>query len=99
MESTLPLSNPPFIRLLKTGDWLIISVKATIFVSVIKTNRDMRNFIKRAIGFIVIFIVIFALCGAEIIGAFGLGIVLALSVLIWKVCNISSAFPDDDDSA
>lgn len=58
----------------------------------------MRNF-KRIIASIIVCIVLVALCGAEIIGAFGLGIILALVVLIWKVCNISSAFPDDDDSA
>ena len=52
---------------------------------------------KRIIASIIVCIVIIALCGAEIIGAFGLGIVIALAVLIWKVCNISSAFPNDND--
>lgn len=57
----------------------------------------MRNF-KRIIASIIVCIVLIALCGAEIIGALGISIIIALAVIIWKVCKVSSAFPEDNDA-
>lgn len=58
----------------------------------------MKIIVKRTIASIIVCIVLIALCGAEIIGALGIGIIIALAVIIWKVCKVSSAFPEDNDA-
>lgn len=50
---------------------------------------------KRIIAFVIAVIVIVAMCGADSLGGFWVGVIFALAVLIWNVLNLSAAFPND----
>jgi hypothetical protein len=53
--------------------------------------------VKRIVAFFVIAVVMFVFCGADGIGGFWVAFTLCIAVLIWKGCNLSSAFPKKKD--
>ena len=50
---------------------------------------------KRIIAFVIAVIVIVAMCGADSLGGFWVGVIFAVAVLLWNVLNLSAALPND----